>query len=189
MISAMRGQLPGQLASVRVALGSALALAGLSVAYLLLRLSDSLLYIGPLDRAAFGWIVVMPIAWVTPAAAGLVWSRMRPRHWLIGAVIIGVPLVVLATFAIAIDVKQVGCTPVTSWTQVVPRALAVGAAFGAGWGGAAYVAAWAASISGSRWRYLAALAASTATAFVSFWLVIGVMVSVFPAVLCAPMNP
>lgn len=182
----VRGYSHGQLVSTRVALGSALALAGLAVAYPLWWISDRLLYIGPLDRAAFGWIVVMPVAWVAPALAGMVWARARQGQWVVGAVAIGVPLTVLATLAIASSIDLVGCTPVSSWTQIIPRALAVGVVIGAGWGGAAYVAAWAASASPGRWRYPAALIAGGATSFVSLWIVIGVFATVFPAALCAP---
>lgn len=36
-------------------------------------ISDRLLYVGPLDRATFGWLVVVPIWAVAPLAAGLAW--------------------------------------------------------------------------------------------------------------------
>ncbi|MBA2373099.1 MAG: hypothetical protein H0V74_02700, partial [Chloroflexi bacterium] len=46
--------------SARVAWGTAVPLALVALAYALWWLSDRLGYIGPLDRAAFGWAVVIP---------------------------------------------------------------------------------------------------------------------------------
>ncbi len=54
-----------------------LALVGL--AYVLWWISDRLLYVGPLDRAAFGWVVVVPVWIAAPVAAGFVWRTLDRR--------------------------------------------------------------------------------------------------------------
>lgn len=41
-------------------------------------ISDRLLYIGPIDRATFGWLVVVPIWATAPLAAGFAWRRLKP---------------------------------------------------------------------------------------------------------------
>ena len=55
----------------RARLGFAVAapLAALAAAYVLWRMSNELLWIGPLDRAAFGWLVVVPVWALAPVAA------------------------------------------------------------------------------------------------------------------------
>ena len=47
----------------RVALGVAVPLVLLALVYALWWVSNELLYVGPLDRAAFGWSVVIPL-WI-----------------------------------------------------------------------------------------------------------------------------
>lgn len=78
------GRLP-----VRFILGVAAPLAVVSLAYSLWWLSDRLVYIGPLDRAAFGWAVVVPVWISAPIAAAFSW-RLLPR-WatVLAAVVVG----------------------------------------------------------------------------------------------------
>ena len=56
-------------------------------------ISDRLLYIGPLDRATFGWLVVVPIWAAAPAAAGYAWRRLavgaQARAAIIGGLLVG----------------------------------------------------------------------------------------------------
>jgi len=58
-----------QAGSLRVALAALVPLAGAALAYALWSISDRLLYVGPLDRAQFGWLVVVPVWSLTPVAA------------------------------------------------------------------------------------------------------------------------
>src|SRR5437773_887043 len=58
--------------SGRFFVGVAVPLALVVLAYFLWQVSDRLLYIGPLDRAAFEWSVVIPIWIGAPVAAGSV---------------------------------------------------------------------------------------------------------------------
>jgi hypothetical protein len=78
------GRLP-----VRFALGVAVPLGVVALAYALWWISDRLLYIGPLDRAAFGWAVVIPVWVAAPVIAGFTWRRLPPRASLLAAVVVG----------------------------------------------------------------------------------------------------
>jgi hypothetical protein len=51
----------------------------LGLAYGLWRVSDALIVIGPFDRAAFGWIFVVPLWLAAPLVAGFGWSTMSNR--------------------------------------------------------------------------------------------------------------
>lgn len=75
--------------SIRFTLGVAVPLAVVALAYMLWSISDRLLYIGPLDRAAFGWLVVIPIWIAAPIAAGFIWRFVPPRRAVIAALLVG----------------------------------------------------------------------------------------------------
>jgi hypothetical protein len=45
-------------------------------AWLLWRISDALGYIGPFDKATFGWLVVVPVWSLTPLIAAFTWRRL-----------------------------------------------------------------------------------------------------------------
>jgi hypothetical protein len=80
---------PADRLPVRVAMGIAVPLAVAALAYALWWVSDRLLYVGPLDRAAFGWFVVLP-GWVAaPVVAGFVWRSLTTSMSLRVAVIVG----------------------------------------------------------------------------------------------------
>ncbi len=48
-------------------------------AYALWWISDRLLYVGPLDRAQFGWLVVVPTLLAAPVVAGVAWAGLDER--------------------------------------------------------------------------------------------------------------
>lgn len=73
----------------RLALGVAVPLAVVALAYALWWVSDRLLYIGPLDRAAFGWAVVIPVWLAAPVAAGFAWRGLTARASCMAAVVVG----------------------------------------------------------------------------------------------------
>jgi len=76
--------------SVKVALGVALPLLNAGLAYGLWWISDQLIVIGPLDRASFGWIFVVPLWLSTPVIAGFTWRSLSSRQAKLAAVIVGV---------------------------------------------------------------------------------------------------
>jgi hypothetical protein len=75
--------------AVRIGLGVAVPLAIVVLAYGLWWAGDHLLYIGPLDRAAFGWAVVIPVWISTPIVAGFAWRRLTRRGSMVAAVVVG----------------------------------------------------------------------------------------------------
>lgn len=77
-----------------LAVGAPLALVALS--YGLWSVSDRLVQIGPLDRAAFGWIVVMPVFVATPIVAGFAWSGLLPRTAALAAGVVAATITAVA---------------------------------------------------------------------------------------------
>lgn len=73
----------------RLARGVLAPLAVIALAYGLWWLSDRLLYIGPLDRAAFGWAVVVPVWLSAPVVAALAWRSLSSRATVEAAVLLG----------------------------------------------------------------------------------------------------
>lgn len=73
----------------RFMLGVAVPLAVASLAYALWTLSDRLLYIGPFDRAAFGWVVIIPVWIGAPIAAAYSWRLLPQRATILAAVVVG----------------------------------------------------------------------------------------------------
>lgn len=72
-----------------VALGVAAPLAVSALAYALWSVSDRLLSIGPLDRSAFGWAVVVPVWALAPVAAAIAWRRLTPHAIAVAAGALG----------------------------------------------------------------------------------------------------
>ncbi len=73
----------------RFLLAVAVPLAIVAVAYALWSISDRLLVIGPFDRAAFGWAVVIPVWISAPVVGGLIWRRLPPRQGVLAAFVVG----------------------------------------------------------------------------------------------------
>lgn len=109
------------------AVAVALPLAILGGALALIAIENSLVVVGPLDRAVWGWLTI-PLAWAAPVIAGAWWARLSPRTAGIVtfAVIAGCAGVTLASLT-----TQIGCQPVTS-LDALPRMLTVGVVYGAG---------------------------------------------------------
>jgi len=118
----------------RVAAAAMLPLAGAGLAYLLSWVSDRLLYIGPFDRAAFGWFVVVPVWALTPLAAAVAWRAIDARDAAWAAAVAGLVISAVATslfwLAVAFPACDFGAmrTPAES---ILPS-LIVGVVVGAG---------------------------------------------------------
>ena len=69
--------------------GVAVPLAIAALAYALWWISDRLLYVGPLDRAAFGWVVVIPMWIVAPVVTGFAWRRLTSQGGFFAAILVG----------------------------------------------------------------------------------------------------
>jgi hypothetical protein len=121
--------------------------------------SNQLLYIGPLDRATFGWLVVVPLWAAAPFAAGIAWrnltARARATAAGICALVIGAPVAFLLWQEAAFANCQFGSTqvPLAWWTP----AIVLGVVFGGGFGVNALVATGQVR-DGHRWRAFAVAA-------------------------------
>jgi hypothetical protein len=69
-------------------------LVGVALAYGLWWISDRLLYNGPLDRAQFGWLVVVPVWSLTPVAAAHAWRTLNSGQSTVAAGVVGLLLTV-----------------------------------------------------------------------------------------------
>ncbi len=121
-------QWPGILAAI------VLPLAVAATACALWWISDRLLYVGPLDRAAFGWVVVIPTWIAAPLVAGLVWRRLDPGTTRAAAVAIAVLVASVAAVllwqAIAFPACEFGS--VHTPQEMIPPSLLFGAVVGGG---------------------------------------------------------
>lgn len=119
--------------AVRFGLGVAVPLAVVALAYGLWWISDRLLYIGPLDRAAFGWAVVLPVWVCAPIAAGLAWRRLTARATMAAAIVLGGVVSSLAAVLFWQSVAHPDCQfPIRAPIDWVLPALFVGIMIGAG---------------------------------------------------------
>jgi hypothetical protein len=64
-------------------------LAVAALAYALWWMSDRLLYVGPLDRASSGWLVVIPVWLAIPIAGAFAWRRIAAGESLLAAATVG----------------------------------------------------------------------------------------------------
>jgi hypothetical protein len=117
-----------------LALGIAAPLAIVALAYALWSVSDRLLYIGPLDRAAFGWAVAVPVWALAPVAAAFAWRRLTPRGTAVAAAALGLIVsgvaAALLLSALAFPNCQYGA--IRSPIEVVPPSVIVGLVIGFG---------------------------------------------------------
>jgi hypothetical protein len=120
--------------AVRLVIAALTPLAGVVLAYGLWWISDRLLYIGPLDRATFGWVVVVPVWSLTPVVAAYAWRPLNRSQSAVAAGIVGLILTgaaaVLFWLATAFPNCEFGAVrPSAEW--IVPSVI-VGLVIGAG---------------------------------------------------------
>lgn len=105
-----------------------------ALAYGLWMLSDRLGYIGPFDKATFGWSVVIPVWLATPVVAAFAWRSLSDAGRDRAALLVGLMIAVAATFLLFEAVAYPNCDtgplrePI-GW--LIPSAL-VGLAIGGG---------------------------------------------------------
>ena len=112
----------------------AIALGLVATAYFLSSTSERLRYIGPLDRAAFGWGVVIPIWVAAPVAAGFVWSRLALRASLLAALIVAVVVGAIAATLVwqAVAYPDCGTGAIRTPQEYLGPSLLIGAVIGGG---------------------------------------------------------
>lgn len=69
-----------------LAVGVLVPVAVAAASYGLWRISNDLVYIGPFDRAQFGWGVVIPVWLAIPVVAAFLWSRLTLGHAQLAAI-------------------------------------------------------------------------------------------------------
>ena len=118
--------------------------------------SDRIGQVGPFDKATFGWLFVVPIWAVSPAAAGFAWRGLdataRRRAAVVDAIVVGG----IAGLALWLGVVTVDCqlglarTPLELMVPAAICGIVTGAVFGFG-----LVAASAQAAAGHVWRSVA----------------------------------
>ncbi len=123
------------LAALAIPLGLA------AFAYMLSSTSERLRYIGPLDRAAFGWSVVIPIWVAAPVAAGFVWSRLTRRASILAALVVAIVVGAVAATIIwqALAYPDCGTGGIRTPQESLGPSLLVGAVIGGGLAGSGLV--------------------------------------------------
>ena len=165
-----QAQITRSVASVGAPLGV------IALAYGLWWISDRLLYIGPLDRAAFGWSVVIPVWLIAPFVAAVVWRSLSSQATLRAAILLGAVVTGASALLFWRAVAFPDCENGAIWTPTdwVAPSLLLGAAIG---GGVAVSGLVAVRIlkGGHPWW---ALVAGAATSFAMFWVAVAVFATV-----------
>jgi hypothetical protein len=120
---------------VRLFVAIALPLVILLLAYGLWWISDRLLYVGPLDRAAFGWVFVVPLWLSAPVVAGFLWKAVSTRQARYAALVVGSVVSIGAALAYWQSIGtpfDCGFGTVTPPIAFLPQTLIVGILVGGG---------------------------------------------------------
>ena len=114
-----------------------------AAAYGLWRVSDQLQYVGPLDRATFGWLVVIPVLLAAPVAAAIAWRRLGRRDTVAAALAVGGVVALAAAFLLWRSLAESACTtaPTRTPTEVILPSLVTGILVGISVSGGGVVAA------------------------------------------------
>lgn len=119
--------------ALRVTVAITVPLALIACAFFLWWLSNQLVVIGPLDRATFTWLVVVPILASVPIIGGICLARTQRRAQWPVATLVGA----VAGFAVAFLFYQSVSMPDCEFGSIktdaawLPNALGFGLAFGA----------------------------------------------------------
>lgn len=150
---------------------------------LLLKVSDILLMIGPLDRAAFGWSVPIPMIVLAPGAVGAAahWSGPAPARRT--ATITGALLGIAVGVAWFASTTQVGCNQHPDTAAALAASLPVPLVLGLGWAGAGRFSIRFAE------RPIVAIVAGVAAAIVAALLALLTVAAIFPGLSCAYVPP
>jgi len=128
--------------AVRVWLAVTVPLGLVALAWGLWSISDRLGSIGPLDKAKFGWLVVIPIWVLTPVVAGYAWRRLSHAELRLSATLVGVLVAAFATALMWAAVAHPACEfgAVQTPAELLVSSLVVGFVIGGGLAGSALAA-------------------------------------------------
>jgi hypothetical protein len=104
----------------------------LGTAWILWAVSDALLRIGPLDRAAFGWLVVVPLLVIAVPVAGEAWDGLDRGGRTLAALALAVSVAAVVATALSRAFLSVDCQTGPLWapTELVVRSIVVSAVAG-----------------------------------------------------------
>ena len=124
-----------------------------ALSWFLWGVSDRFLYDGPIDKATFGWAVVIPIWAAAPFVAGLRWrdlaAGVRLRASVLAALVVGGLIATLLSSSTASIACEYG--PTRSPLGLIPPSLVVGGIVGGLFATACAGASWAIAAS-HPWR-------------------------------------
>jgi hypothetical protein len=129
-----------------------LLVVGLAAALWLM--SDRLLYVGPLDRATFGWLVVIPVWALAPAAVGLAGHDLTDIPRTTAALVDGLVVGAIVGGLLWWSAVTVDCLPTHTPTELAPPAIVLGAISGGAFAFACQIAGGQAA-NGHPWRAVA----------------------------------
>lgn len=110
MIRLMDEPADGNLHRTNLIRAIALPLVVLGLAYVLWRISDRLVWIGPFDRATFGWAIVIPVWLSAPIVAGVAWRAMPDSVVRLAAPTVGIALAAASGWLLWKAIAFPGCT-------------------------------------------------------------------------------
>jgi hypothetical protein len=146
----------------------------------LLKLSNELVSIGPLDRAQFGWSIPIPMLLLAPAVGGLVarWTGERPAALALIATALGLGVFVQASLASTVD--RIGCAPHSEPAAVFAYVVPIAVVSTIGYALAGLVALW------NRSRLVVAVVLGVGAATLAGTAVLLTFAALFPGVTCTP---
>lgn len=162
--------------SPRFWLGLGVPLAVAVAAYVLWFISDRLVVIGPLDRAAFGWAVVIPVWLAVPVVGAFIWQPLTLQAARVAAIGVGLAITVVASVLFWESVAFPDCPggPIRTAGQWIVPALILGLTIGGGVGLSGLIGT-AILRSGHRWWSIAVTAGSGfVMTFVAILVFVGV---------------
>lgn len=145
------------------------------------RSGDQVGFIGPLDKAKFGWLVVVPLLLIGPGVGAFLGGGLRQTSRLVAALTLGVTVAIVITAGLAAATTQIGCTPITPGLEAVPRVFPVGLTWGTGITATVLVAG---RIGAGARRGWVALLIGIGGAAISAFAALVALALAFPAVSC-----
>jgi hypothetical protein len=105
-----------------------------AVAWLAWWVSDRLGGVGPLDKAAFGWLVPIPLLFAAPVVGGLAWRRLDERSGFVAGLLAGGTVAAAVALLFWNAVIQPGCetAPTRTPAEWILPSLLAGALVGGG---------------------------------------------------------
>ena len=117
-----------------IVVGIVVPLAVVGLGYMLWWISDQLVTVGDLDRAQFGWSIVMPLWFAAPVVTGFTWRGLRLGDRAVAAITTAIVIGIAAAVLLWRSVTSMDCAfgpshPPVEW--VVPS-IVLGVAIGGG---------------------------------------------------------